>query len=54
MFLFNAMQTEYHCPKCDVKFSEEKLPNINKIHKRCGSYAKIVRHIPEDKKVGGS
>lgn len=48
------MQTEYHCPKCDVKFSEAKLPNINKTHKRCGGVAKIVRYVSEKKEGGGN
>jgi hypothetical protein len=38
------METEYYCKECGVYFIEESLPNINKIHKRCGKAARIVSH----------
>jgi hypothetical protein len=46
-----GMNTEYYCPKCKTYFSEDKLPNINKIHKVCGEVARIVRHISEKKEA---
>lgn len=47
--MFFVVTTEYHCPKCDVTFSENKLPNINKVHKRCGTHAKVLNHTSEKK-----
>ncbi len=38
------MQTKYYCEKCKLTFSEKKLPNINKLHKPCGSIARILFH----------
>jgi hypothetical protein len=42
------METEYHCAKCNSSFSEEGLPNINKVHRACGSLARILRHAEKE------
>ncbi len=47
------METEYYCDKCKLSFSEEGLPNINKVHRRCGALARIVLH-KEEKEDGAS
>ncbi len=38
-----VMMTYYYCRECDVKFSEEMVPNINKRH-HCGETLRIVSH----------
>ena len=38
------METEYYCGECEVYFTEESLPNMNKVHKRCGNLTRIVSH----------
>ena len=39
--------THYYCKECDVIFSEENLPNMNKMH-HCGVPLRIVKHDAED------
>jgi len=42
------MKTHYYCKSCDIFFWDEKeTPNINRIHNKCGSQAKLLNHIPE-------
>ncbi len=47
---FKEMVTVYYCKKCDSFFSEEKIPNINKIHRECGDSARVVRHYAKHEK----
>ncbi|MDO8664887.1 MAG: hypothetical protein Q7K44_05105 [Candidatus Liptonbacteria bacterium] len=42
------MKTHYYCKSCDMFFWDEKEPpNINRLHYKCGSHAKLLNHIPE-------
>lgn len=36
------MKTAYYCTACKVHFFEEKAPNMNKKHRRCGQPARII------------
>jgi hypothetical protein len=40
-----SMETEYYCKKCDARFLEKRIPNLNKIHKRCGERARVILYI---------
>ena len=39
--------TEYFCPECKDRFYEEDLPNMNMRHRRCGSFARVIRFDKE-------
>lgn len=42
------MKTHYYCGECDIFFyEEEKTPNINRVHNKCGSRVKLVKHFVE-------
>lgn len=44
------MKSHYYCGKCDsFFFEEEDKPNMNRIHFKCGSHAKLLKHIIENK-----
>lgn len=40
------MKTDYFCNKCNVSFSESKLPNINRTH-FCGDIARVTEFSDE-------
>jgi len=41
------MKTHYYCKNCDMFFWDDKeRPNINRVHHKCGSQAKLLSHIP--------
>ena len=40
------MKTDYYCQACGLSFSEEKLPNINKVH-HCGVLARVLDFFGE-------
>ncbi len=48
-FILHFMLTEYYCPNCREAFQEEKLPNMHKKHRVCGSLARILRFHKEEK-----
>ncbi len=40
----NHMKTKYYCSKCEDFLTDNKIPNINKRHQRCGSVLKVLLH----------
>ncbi len=42
------MLTSYFCEKCRLNFTEEKLPNMNKRHSRCGAVVRIVAYEDQE------
>lgn len=45
------MKTDYYCNKCNVDFSEAKLPNINRTH-FCGEIARVTGFSDEENSSG--
>lgn len=42
------MKTHYYCGNCDSFFwDENKAPDINRVHYKCGARAKLLKHIVE-------
>ena len=40
----NHMKTKYYCSKCEDFLTDNKIPNINKCHQRCGSVLKVLHY----------
>ncbi|MEK7547013.1 MAG: hypothetical protein AAB536_02440 [Patescibacteria group bacterium] len=42
------MKAHYYCRECDYFFWEEnKIPDMNRLHNKCGSRAKLLKYIQE-------
>ena len=42
------MKTHYYCGECDIFFYDENEgPNINRVHNKCGTHAKLLKHTIE-------
>ncbi|HEY4526076.1 MAG TPA: hypothetical protein VJL32_03205 [Candidatus Paceibacterota bacterium] len=38
------MQTQYYCSRCKDFLTDNKLPNMNKRHQRCGTVLRVLHH----------
>lgn len=46
-----AMRTKYYCSECKDFLIDNKLPNMNKRHQRCGTIMRVLHH--EEEMEGG-